>query len=195
MLAIKSLPTENLGKPRVNHGTGLYTLHHLLMRGSCLTIQQRKNAWFRLGREEIPDLYAHLICAQLHETDRNAVVRMAAVLEGHTQAISRASRDQTADYQIICLSLSLLDMICPPGWIRDKEAAGDMPRWTHQRTGAGQWDFPNLMKLGTTIMSGQPMQSSTMEDWSNKATASWVPINSNVDTLLKNHPLGSLSEF
>jgi len=88
MLTIKSLPTENLGKPRVNHGTGLYTLHHLLMRGSCLTIQQRKNAWFILGREEIPDLYAHLICAQLHDTDRNAVVGMTAVLEGHTQAIS-----------------------------------------------------------------------------------------------------------
>jgi len=199
MLAIKSLPTENLGKPRVNHGTGLYTLHHLLMRGSCLTIQQRKNAWFILGREEIPDLYAHLICAQLHDTDRNAVVGMAAVLEGHTQAISRASRDQTADYQIICLSLSLLDMICPRGWIRDKEAAGDMPRWIHQRTGAGQWDFPNLMKFGTTIMSGQHLQSSTMDDWSSKATASWAPINSNVDTLLRillqNHPLGSLSEF
>jgi len=132
MLALKSLPTEHrLGKPRVNHGTGLHTLHHLLMRGSYLTIQQRKNAWFILGREEIPDLYAHLICAQLHDTDRNAVVGMADVLEGHKQAISRVTRHQTADYQIICLSLSLLDMICPRGWIRDKEATDDMLRWIH----------------------------------------------------------------
>jgi hypothetical protein len=169
------------------------------MQGSYLTTQQRKNAWFILGREEIPDLYAHLICAQLHDTDRNAVVGMAAVLEGHTQAISRVSRDQAAEDQIICLSLSLLDMICPRGWIRDKEATGDMPRWMHQQTGAGQWDFPNLMKFETTIISGQPLNPSTMDDWSSKATASWAPINCNVDTLLRillqNHPLGSLSEF
>jgi len=124
---------------------------------------------------------------------------MAAVLEGHTQAISRASRDPAAEHQIIYLSLSLLDMICPRGWIRDKEATGDKPRWIHQRTGAGQWDFPNLMKFETIIMSGQPLQSSTMDDWSGKVTASWAPINSNVDAflriLLQNHPLGSLSEF
>jgi len=83
--------------------------------------------------------------------------------------------------------------------MRDKEATGDMPRWIHQQTGAGQWDFPNLMKFETTIMSGQPLHPSTMDDWSSKATASWAPINCNVDTLLRillqNHPLGSLSEF
>jgi len=114
--ALKSLPTEHsLGKLRVNYGTGLHTLHHLLMLGSHLTTRQKKNAWFILGREEIPDLYAHLICAQLHDTDRNAAVGMAAVLEGHTQAISWVSRDQAAEDQIICLSLSLLDVICPRG--------------------------------------------------------------------------------
>ena len=90
MLAIKSLPTDN-SKSGVNYGMGLYTIHHLLARRSCLTNQRSKNACFILGRGEIPDLYAHLICAQLHDTDRNAVVGMAAVLEGHTQAISRAS--------------------------------------------------------------------------------------------------------
>ena len=87
MLAIKFLPTDNPRTSGVHYGTGLYTLHHLLTRRSCLTNQQSKNAWFILGRGEIPDLYAHLICAQLHDTDRNAVVGMAAVLEGHTQAI------------------------------------------------------------------------------------------------------------
>ena len=74
-----------------------------------------------------------------------------------------------------------------------------MPRWIHQQTGAGQRDFPNLMKLETTIMSGQSLNPSTMDDWSSTATASWAPINCNVDTLLRillqNHPLGSLSEF
>jgi len=199
MLAIKLLPTDNPRTSGVHYGTGLYTLHHILTRRSCLTNQQSKNAWFILGRGEIPDLYAHLICAQLHDTDRNAVVGMAAVLEGHTQAISWASRDPTADHQIICLSLTLLDMICPCGWIRDKEATDDKPRWIHQRTGAGQWDFPNLMKFETIILSGQPLHLSTMDDWSGIVTASWLPINSNVDTLLRillqNHPLGSLSEF
>ena len=90
-------------------------------------------------------------------------------------------------------------MICPCGWIRDKEATDDKPRWIHQRTGAGQWDFPNLMKFETIILSGQPLHLSTMDDWSGIVTASWLPINSNVDTLLRillqNHPLGSLSEF
>ena len=165
------------------------------MLGSHLTNRQKKNAWLILGREEIPDLYAHLICAQLHDTDRNATVGMA----GHTQAISQVSRDQTAEEQFICLSLSLLDMVCPHGWIRDKEATRDMPRWIHQQTGAGQWDFPNLMKFETTIMSGQPLHPSTMDHWSSKATASWAPINCNMDALfrilLQNHPLGSLSEF
>jgi len=111
MLAIKFLPTDNPRTSGVHYGTGLYTLHHLLTRRSCLTNQQSKNAWFILGRGEIPDLYAHLICAQLHDTDRNAVVGMAAVLEGHTQAISQASRDPTADHSIIYLRLTLLDMI------------------------------------------------------------------------------------
>jgi len=200
MLALKSLPTEYCpGRPRVNYGTGLHTLHHLMMLGSHLTTWQKENAQFILGREEISDLYAHLICAQLHDTDRNAAVGMAAVLEGHTQAISRISRDQAAQDQIICLSLSLLDMMCPRGWIRDKAATDDMPRWIHQQTGAGQWDFPNLMKFETTIMSGQPLEPGTMDDWSSKATASWAPINCNVETLLhillQHHPLGSLSEF
>ena len=122
MLALKSLPTEyRPGRPRVNHSTGLHTLHHLMVMGSHLTTPLKENAWFLLGREEIPDLYAHLICAQLHDTDRNAAVGMAAVLEGHTQAVSRISRDQTAQDEIIYLSLSLLDMMCPRGWMRDTE--------------------------------------------------------------------------
>jgi len=127
------------------------------------------------------------------------VIGMAAVLEGHIQATSRTSRDPAADHSTICLSLTLLDMICPCGWIRDKEATDDMPRWIHQRTGAGQWDFPNLMKLETIILTGQPLQSSTMEDWSSRGAASWLPINSNIETLLRillqNHPLGCLLEF
>jgi len=164
MLAIKLLPTDNPRTSGAHYGTGLYTLHHLLTRRSGLTNQQSKNAWFILGRGEIPDLYAQLICAQLHDTDRNAVVGMAAVLEGHTQAISRTSRDPAADHSTICLSLTLLDMICPCGWIRDKEATDDKPRWIHQRTGVGQWDFPNLLKIETIILAGQPLQSSTIDD-------------------------------
>jgi len=74
-----------------------------------------------------------------------------------------------------------------------------MPRWIHQRTGAGQWDFPNLMKMETIILSGQPLQPSISEDWSNSGATCWLPINSNIDTLLRillqNHPLGCLSEF
>jgi len=200
MLALKSLPTEyRPGRPRVNYGTGLHTLYHLMMMGSHLTTRQKENAWFLLGREEIPDLYAHLICAQLHDIDRNAAVGMAAVLEGHTQAVSRISRDQTAQNETIYLSLFLLDMMCPRGWIRDKEATDDMPRWIHQQTGAGQWDFPNFVKFETTILSGQPLEPSTMDAWSTTAIASWAPINCNVETLLhilpQHHPLGSLSEF
>jgi len=48
-------------------------------------------------------------------------------------------------------------------------------------------------------MSGQPLQSSTMDDWSTRATASWAPIDCNMETLLhillQHHPLGSLTEF
>jgi len=200
MLALKYLTTQyRLTRTRINHGTGLHTLHHLIMMEAHLTTQQKENAWLLLGQEEIPDLYAHLICAQLQDTDTNAAVGMAAVLEGHTQAVTRISRDRAAQDEIIYLSLSLLDMMCPRGWIRDKEATDDMPRWIHQLTGAGQWDFPNLMKFETTIMSGQPLKSSTMDDWSAKAIASWAPINCKWETLLhillQHHPLGSLSEF
>jgi len=124
---------------------------------------------------------------------------MAAVLEGHTQAVSRISRDHTANDETIYLSFSLLDMMCPRGWKRDREATDDMPRWIHQLSGAGQWDFPNLMKLEITTMSGQPLQPSTMDDWSNRAIASWAPINCSMETLLhillQQHPLGSLTEF
>ena len=74
-----------------------------------------------------------------------------------------------------------------------------MPRWIHQRTGAGQWEFPNLVKMETIILSGQPLQPSASEDWSNSGATCWLPINSNIDSLLRillqNHPLGCLSEF
>jgi len=122
-----------------------------MMMETHLTTQQMENAWLLLGREEIPDLYAHLICAHLQDPDGNAAVGMAAVLEGHTQAVSRISRNQTVKVEIIYLSLSLLDMICPRGWKRDKEATDDMPRWIQELTGAGQWDFPNLMNSRLTL--------------------------------------------
>ena len=70
MLALKLLPTDNSHISKIHYELGLSTLHHLLTRKSGLTNQQSKNAWLLLGREEIPDLYANLICAQLHDTDR-----------------------------------------------------------------------------------------------------------------------------
>jgi len=55
------------------------------------------------------------------------------------------------------------------------------------------------MKFEINIMSGQPLQPSTMDDWSTSSKASWAPINCNMATLLhillQRHPLGSLSEF
>jgi len=83
---------------------------------------------------------------------------MAAVLEGHTQAVSRISRDDTSTDEAIYLSLSLLDIMCPRRWKRDREATGDMQRWIHELTGAGQWDFTNLMKFEVITMHGQPLQ-------------------------------------
>jgi len=185
MLALKSLTTQYCPyKTNTNYATGLHTLHYLLIMEAHLTTQQRENAWLLLGREETPDLYAHLICAHLQEPDGNAVIGMAAVLEGHTQAVSQISRHPTAPDEIIYLSLALLDMMCPRGWTRDKEATDEMPRWIHEQTGAGQWDFPNLMKFDINIMSGQPLQSSTMDDWSTSSKASWAPINCKLATLL-----------
>jgi len=110
MLALKSLTTQYRPyKTNTNYATVLHTLHY----EAHLTIQQRENAWLLLGREEIPDLYAHLICAHLQEPDGNAVIGMAAVLEGHTQAVSKISRHPTAPDEIIYQSLALLDMMCP----------------------------------------------------------------------------------
>ena len=119
------IPTHTIS--RINHGTKLHTLHHLMMMEAHLFTQQKENAWLLLGREEIPVLYAHLICAHLQDSEENAAIGMAVVLEGHTQAVSRISRDQTARDEIIYLSLSFLDMICPIGWKRDKEATDEMP--------------------------------------------------------------------
>ena len=53
---------------------------------------------------------------------------MAAIMEGHTQAISRISRDAIVDANNIYLSLSLLGTIYPQGWRRDKEDIDDMRR-------------------------------------------------------------------
>jgi len=199
MLVIKNLTTHYRPYRTISkYVIGFKTLHHLLIMEAHLTGQQRENAWLLLGREEIPDLYAHLIGAQLQEPDGNAVTGMAAVLEGHTQAVSQISRHPTAPDETICHSLALLDMMCPRGWTRDKEATGEMPRWIHEQTGAGQWDFPNLMKFEVNILSGQPLNPSTMDDWSDSSKI-WAPINCNMSTLLhilfQHHPLGSLSEF
>ena len=74
-----------------------------------------------------------------------------------------------------------------------------MPRWIHKATGAGQWDFPNLMKFEINMMSGQPLLPGTMGEWSALPTEIWAPINcplpSLLHILLQHHPLGSLSEF
>jgi len=71
--------------------------------------------------------------------------------------------------------------------------------WIHETTGAGQRDFPNIISLDVTILHGQPLGPSTMEDWNNTAVKSWAPINSNMETLLhillQQHPLGSLAKF
>jgi len=80
-----------------------------------MTTLQHQQAWFLLGRDVVPDLYVHLICAQLYDTDRRATIVMAAILEGHTQAISKISRDTTVDADNIYLSLFVLDSICPQG--------------------------------------------------------------------------------
>jgi len=200
MLALKSITTQQCPyRTNINYATGLQTLHHLLTIEFHLTTQQRENAWLLLGREEIPDLYAHLVCSQLQESDGNAVIGIATVLEGHTQAVSQISRQSTATVEIIHRSLALLDIMCPQGWTRDKEATGEMPRWIYEQTGAGQWDFPNLMKFESNILSGQPLHPSTMDDWSASSRTIWVPSNCNISTLLhillQHHPLGSLAEF
>jgi len=200
MLALKSITIQQRPyRTNINYAAGLQTLHHLLTIESHLTTQQRENAWLLLGREEIPDLYAHLICSHLQEVDGNVVIGMATVLEGHTQAVSQVSRQPTAPDDIIYRCLSLLDIICPRGWSRDKEATGEMPRWIHEQTGAGEWDFPNLMKFETNVLSGQPLLPSTMDAWSASPKTIWAPINCHLPTLLhillQHHPLGSLSEF
>jgi len=73
-----------------------------------------------------------------------------------------------------------------------------MPRWIHERTGAGQWDFPYLMKFSVNTRHGQPLKPNTTDDWDN-TTQIWAPINCTMDTLthllLEQHPLGSLPEL
>jgi len=129
MLALKSITIQQRPyRTNINYAAGFQTLHHLLTIKSHLTTQQRENAWLLLGREEIPDLYAYLICSHLHESKGNVVIGMATVLEGHTQAVSQVSRQPTATDEIIHRCLALLDIICPRGWSRDKEATGEMPR-------------------------------------------------------------------
>jgi len=155
MLALKLLPDEDiLGRQGGRYSTKLHILHHLMLIESYLTTQQKEDAWLLLGRDEIPDLHAHLICAQLYDTDRSASLVMAAILEGHTQAVSRISRDDTANDDIIYLSLFLLDIMCPRGWIRDREATEDMPRWIHELTGAGQWGFPKPYEIRSHYHAG-----------------------------------------
>jgi len=106
MLALKLLPDEYIpGRQRGRYSTGLHILHHLILIESNLRTQQKDEAWLLLRREEISDLYAHLICAQLYDTDRSASLAMATVLEGHTQAVSQIIRDDTANDETIYLSL------------------------------------------------------------------------------------------
>jgi len=106
-------------------------------------------------------------------------------LEGHTQAVSRISRNGTTGEDITLLSLSLLDTMCPPGWKRDSKVSRNMPTWKHTTTRAGQRDFPNIIPLDVIIRNGQPRHFSTMDDWNSTAAKIWAPINSNMDTLLK----------
>jgi len=202
MLALNLLPDGHLLVKKYQqdrHLMGLHTLYNLILIESDLTIQQRRTAWLLLGQEEIPDLYAPLMCTHFDDTARGTLLAMAAILEGHTQAVSRVGRDGTSSEEAIYSSLSLLDTMCPLGWKRDREAVGNMPIWIHETTGAGQRDFPNIISLDVITLHGQPLCPSTMEDWNSTAVKSWAPINSNMETLLhillQQHPLGSLAEF
>ena len=200
MLSLQSIfAQQRPHRTNNNYAAVLHALHHLLTIESHLTTHQWENAWLLLGREEIPDLYAHLICSQLQELEGNAVISMADVLERHTQALSLISRQLTVTEDIIFRCLGLLDIICPRGWVRDKEATGDMPRWIHVQTGAGQRDFPNLMIFEINVMSGQPLLPSTMGEWNAFSRKLWAPLNCPLPTLthiiLQHHPLGSLPEF
>jgi len=55
------------------------------------------------------------------------------------------------------------------------------------------------MKFEINVMSGQPLQPSTMEEWSAFPRTIWAPINcplpNLIHILLQHHPLGSLPEF
>jgi len=128
MLALQLLPAGDHPEIRRDRNkSGLHTLHQLILLDPYMTTLQHQQAWFLLGCDVVLDLYAHLICAQLYDTDRRVTTDMAAILEGHTQAISKIRRDATVDADNIYLSLSLLDTICPQGWRRDKEATEEMP--------------------------------------------------------------------
>ena len=86
MLALQLLPAgDHPGIRGDRHKSGLHTLHQLILFDPNLTTLQHQQAWFLLGRDVVPDLYAHLICAQLYDTDRRSTIVMAAILEGHTQ--------------------------------------------------------------------------------------------------------------
>jgi len=68
MLALKSITIQQRPyRTNINYAAGLQTLYHLLTIESHLTTQQRENSWFLLGREEIPDLYTHLICSDFQD--------------------------------------------------------------------------------------------------------------------------------
>jgi len=106
MLALKSISVQpRPHRTQRDYAAGLRALHHFLTIESHLTTQQRENAWLLLGREEVPELYAHLICSQLQELGGNAVVGMATVLEGQTQALSVVSRQPTATEDVLYQSL------------------------------------------------------------------------------------------
>ena len=66
MLALKSVHAQQRPlRTNINYDAVLHTLHHLLTFEFHLTTQQWTDAWLLLSKDEISELYAHLICAQL----------------------------------------------------------------------------------------------------------------------------------
>jgi len=51
------------------HKSGLHTLHPLILLDPDIKTLQHQQVWFLLGRDVVPDLYAHLICSQLLPTE------------------------------------------------------------------------------------------------------------------------------
>jgi len=103
-------------------------------------------------------------------------------LEGYLGGLQRAMWKYWSDTDIQRLGLQVLDILCPPGWIRGRLSANGR-NCQHVETGICSTLFPNLVEVHITYITTPGPGCSRAA--AQPMTSFWIPLDGTLDDVLR----------